>query len=392
MDFPALQQALRDLQLAGWLFYDFRGSDPLAASILGLEPGHQTRRWFYFVPAQGEAVKVVHTIESAVLDILPGKKQVYLAWQQLHQLLGETLAGGGRIAMQYSPHNGIPYVSRVDAGTVELIRSLGVEVVSSAELVQMFEARLTDAQWQAHQYAGDRLGELVQETFCEIARRLAVGTPTTEHDIQQFMMAGYQRAGLVTDHPPIVAAGPHTADPHYLPTETGSLAITAGSFVLIDTWAKRDQPGAVFADITWTGYVGRKIPAQIRQVFDIVRRARDQAVETIRQAQAAGVAIRGCDVDAACRAVISEAGFGDYFCHRTGHSIHTSAHGNGANLDNLETRDERRLIPRTCFSVEPGIYLPGKFGVRSEIDIFLPDAGSLVISGPQPQQEIVPIV
>ena len=393
MNTDAIRAALVEAGLDGWLFQDFRGSDPIARSVLGLhETQIQSRRWFYWFPANGEPVKLVHAIESNVLDELPGTKRIYLPWSQLHSSLAEILDGARRIAMQYSPNNAIPHISRVDAGTVELIRSFGVEVVSSADLVQRFEATLDDEQIASHRFAADRLGELVKDAFREIASRLDAGVATTECDIQRFLLTGFDEHGLVTDHPPIVAVDAHSADPHYFPTEDACAVIEAGSFVLIDLWAKREAPRSIFGDLTWTGYVGATIPEEHQRIFGIVRDARDAAIAAVCDAYSAGRPVRGCDVDDVCRGVITDAGYGDRFIHRTGHSIHTVGHGNGANLDNLETRDERCLIPRTCFSVEPGIYLPGQFGIRSEVDMLVSDEQTVAVTGPEPQRDLVRIV
>lgn len=394
MDVRQIQDALVAAKLEGWLFYDFRGTDPLAKSVLGIASSRMlTRRWFYFIPAIGEPVKLVHAIEDAALDDLPGQKRIYLPWPELQKILGELLTGRRRIAMQYSPNNNIPYLSRVDAGTIELVRSFGVEVVSSADLIQQFEATIDEEQWQTHVEAADRLATLVQAVFAEIATRLKRGEQATEHDIQAFMLKFYEANGLVSDNAPIVAIGPHAADPHFEPAKVGSTVIEAEQLVLIDTWAKlKEHPRSIYADITWMGYTGPRIPAEIQEVFQVVRNARDAALDAVRKAQASGRPIRGCDVDDVCRGVIVDKGYGEYFIHRTGHSIHQTDHGNGANLDNLETNDIRQLIPRTLFSIEPGIYLPGKFGIRSEIDVFLPNATDVIVSGAPPQREIFPIL
>lgn len=393
MQLQEIQTALKQAELDGWLFCDFRGSDPLGASILGLpRDTHHTRRWFYFLPATGEPTRIVHAIEAGALDALPGSKRTYFRWQQMQEFLRETVHGVRKLAMQYSPENAIPYVARVDAGTVELVRSFGVEIVSSADLVQQFEARIDDEQWEMHCVAADKLAQIMTESFEAIASRLREGIATTEYDIQQFILDRFSAENMFSDHPPIVAVNEHSADPHYAPSAVNSSPIRAGDFVLIDIWAKLEKPRSIFADITWTGYVGSKIPSQHQEIFEIVRQARDAALDAVTQAQQSGQAIRGCDLDDICRKVIADAGYGDQFIHRTGHSIHESGHGNGANLDNLETRDERRLIPRTCFSIEPGIYLPGQFGVRSELDVFLPDERSVIVSGHAPQTELVRIV
>jgi Xaa-Pro aminopeptidase len=391
MDIAGIQQALIDAGLDGWLFCDFRGSDPLAASILGLDPrAHTTRRWFYFVPARGGPTRVVHSIERGSLDAVPGRKLIYLPWQQLHEHLRATLAGSRRVAMQYSPMNAIPYVARVDAGTIELVRSCGVEVVSSADLVARFEATWTDAQLASHHYAADKISRLIDDTFAEIGRRAREHGSTTEYDVQQFMWDRYAADGLVADHPPIVGVGANSANPHYCPTASHTAPIRAGDFVLIDTWAKQNLPHAVYFDVTWVGFLGDRPPNQIVTIFNIVRDARDAAIRFVQDAVREGRPICGWQVDDACRAVIRRAGFGDDFIHRTGHSIHTTTHGNGANMDNLETRDERRLLPRTCFSIEPGIYLEGRFGVRSEVNVYVGDREAIVTGRPA-QTEIISV-
>lgn len=388
-----IQEALKDANLDGWLFYDFRQSDPLAYRILRLDDRTLgTRRWFYFVPSQGEPTKIVHSIERENLDALPGKKLVYLPWQQLHKHLKQAVSGHRRIAMQYSPNNDIPYVSRVDGGTVELVRSFGVELVCSADLVQRFEAVWTDEQLQTHLQAGPKMRQIVDETFAEIARRVEANLPTDEYQIQQYMVSLYDRHGLMADHPPIVAVNANAALPHYGPTPESSQPIRRGDFVLIDLWSKqKDNPKSVYVDITWTGFVGDEVPEKYTKIFNIVREARDSAIEFVRQAVREKRTIYGWQVDDAAREVIRNAGYGEFFIHRTGHSIGEEVHGNGANIDNLETRDNRTLIPRTCFSIEPGIYLPGDFGVRSEVDVYLGEA-EVIITGQPIQTEVVPIL
>jgi Xaa-Pro aminopeptidase len=412
----AIQAALREAKLDGWLFYDFRGSDPLAYRILKLDVrGITTRRWFYFIPATGEPVKLVHSIERAKLDQLPGKKLVFLPWQQLHAYLKQTLTAGGprfgpvrddprrpgvfgsrvqkrRIAMQYSPNNDIPYMSRVDAGTIELVRSLGVEPISSADLVQRFEAALSDAQRDSHMEAADKIHRIIMESFAEIARRIRAGTATTEYDIQQFMERRFAEENLTNDNdPPIVAVNANAANPHYQPTRETNAPIKRGDFVLFDVWGKLKKPGAAYADQTWTGYVGESVPAEHTRIFQIVREARDAAAKFVQESMRMGRVIKGADVDDVSRGVIKRAGYGAQFIHRTGHSIGEEVHGNGANIDNLETRDARRIIPRTTFSIEPGIYLEGKFGVRSEINVYTSERDA-VVTGQPIQTEVIAIL
>jgi Xaa-Pro aminopeptidase len=402
-----IQAALRDAGLDGWLFYDFRGSDPLAYRILKLDQrGITTRRWFYYIPATGEPVKLVHSIERGKLDQLPGKKLIFLPWQQLHQFLRETLAGqttGGqgarrraratrRIAMQYSPNNDIPYMSRVDAGTIELVRSFNVEPVASADLVQRFEAALSDEQRASHMEAADKIHRIIMDGFTEIARRMRAGEQTTEYDIQQFMERRFSEENLTNDNdPPIIAVNANAANPHYQPTREINAPIKRGDFVLFDVWGKLKKPGAVYADQTWTGYVGESVPEEYTRIFNIVREARDAATRFVQESIRANRSIKGADVDDVSRGVIARAGYGAQFLHRTGHSIGEEVHGNGANIDNLETKDSRRIIPRTCFSIEPGIYLEGKFGVRSEIDMYVSERDALVTGQPV-QTKIVAIL
>jgi Xaa-Pro aminopeptidase len=413
-----IQAALREAGVDGWLFYDFRGSDPLAYRILKLgQQGITTRRWFYYIPATGEPTKIVHSIERGKLDQLPGKKLIFLPWQQLHAHLRDTLTSGGRgnlvhtrrgnlrvyarrdvpgrpkrIAMQYSPNNDIPYMSRVDAGTIELIRSFGVTPVPSADLVQQFEAAWTPAQLETHQEASDKIHRIIMQAFGEIARRIRANEPTTEYDIQQFMVRRYEEEGLMSDNePPIVAVNQNAANPHYEPTRDRHAPIRRGDFVLFDVWAKLKKPGAVYTDQTWTGYVGESVPAEYARIFNIVREARDAAVRFVQESMRANRPIKGADVDDVSRGVIKRAGYGAQFLHRTGHSIGEEVHGNGANIDNLETRDARRIIPGITFSIEPGIYLEGKFGVRSEIDVHVTERDAIVTGQPI-QTEVIAIL
>lgn len=388
-----IQQALQETGgLDGWLFYDFRGSDPLAYRVLLLDSGqHVTRRWYYWIPASGEPVKLFHQIEPHVLEELPGHGQSYVSWEQQHSMLSSLLRGRHRIAMQYSPFNAIPYLSRVDAGTVDVIRSFGVDVVTSADLVQRFEAVWTDQQLESHRFAATALRRIVDETFAHVGTSISKGHALTEYSVQQFILARIHDAGMTTSSPPIVAINAHSADPHYGPTESGSAPVARGNMLLIDLWAKRTEPGSVYGDITWTAYTGAQVPEKHRLIFGHVKRGRDAALSFVREQIAQGRFPFGWEVDEVCRCVIREAGYGDFFIHRTGHSIGEEVHGNGANIDNLETRDGRQLMPRTCFSIEPGIYLPGEFGVRSELDVYVSTQEALVYSEPL-QTEIVPLL
>ena len=388
-----IQSALREIAgLNGWLFYDFRGSDPLAYRVLRLDPTlHVTRRWYYWVPAQGQPVKLMHQIEPHTLETLPGETRLYVSWEEQQAALRDVLRGAKRIVMQYSPMNAVPYISRVDAGTLELVRSFGVEVVSSADLVQRFEAVWDDRQLASHKDAAEKLRRIVDEAFGHVGNEITVRRRLTEYDLQQFILSRMKTHGLITSTPPIAAVNAHSADPHYGPPPQGSSEIAEGDLVLIDLWAKRPEPGSVYADITWTGYVGKTVPQRQRDIFAIVSRARDAALAFVRRRVEAGDFPCGWEVDDVCRAVIREAGYGDRFVHRTGHSIGEEVHGNGANIDNLETRDGRRLMPHTCFSIEPGIYLTGEFGIRSELDVYVSDREAIVHGQPV-QTEIVPIL
>jgi Xaa-Pro dipeptidase len=387
----AIQGALQRAGVDGWLFADFRGSDPLAYRILKLSNASMlSRRWYYYLPAAGEPRKLVHRIESHSLDLLPGRPQQYASWSELHVQLKGVLADSHCVAMQYSPRNAIPYVSRVDAGTVELVRSFGIEVVTSADLVQRFEAIWTPEQWEAHQYAARFLRTIIDEAFGYIRETVTNPGEVSEHIVQQFILERFDSYDMRCDKPPIVAVNAHSADPHFQPTPTSGL-IRRGDFVLLDIWAKRKEPRSVYADITWTGYVGDSIPDAYRNIFRVVQHGRDAAIDFVQDAIHAGRAICGWEVDEVARETIRKAGYGEYFIHRTGHSIGEEVHGNGANIDNYESQDERHLLPHTCFSIEPGVYLPGQFGVRSEVDMYISDRAAFVTGQPI-QLGVVPIL
>jgi Xaa-Pro aminopeptidase len=358
---------------------------------LGFRPArHVTRRWYYLIPAQGDPRGLVHRIEPWMLDDLPGIKSLYSSWQKQVEGLAHLLSGCRRVAMQYSPDNAVPYVSMVDAGTVELVRSQGVEVVTSADLIQLFEARWSEHQLETHLEAGRRVDRVRRAAFEEIAARLRRRKPVTEWDIKQYILEGFRAAGLYTDHGPIVGVNANAANPHYEPSAEQHSPIRTGDVVLIDLWARLDSdPEAVYYDITWTGYAGSEAPSEVVNVFDVVRGARDAAIGFVAGSAAAGTSIAGFQVDDAARSHIAAAGFGDAFVHRTGHSIGRDVHGAGANMDNLETHDERRIIPRTCFSIEPGIYLE-RFGIRSEVNMYVGN-GEARVTG-EIQQSLVRIV
>ena len=386
MNLSAIQSALREQKIDAWLFYDHHHRDAIAYRVLGV-PEHLmvTRRWYYVVPAEGEPRKLVHRIEAGHLDSLPGTKREYSGWQELFENLKSMLAPYRNVAMQYSPNNIVFTVSLVDAGTVELIRSFGKNIVSSADLVSRFEATLLDEQIETHFAAGKKVDAITAAAFQEIGRRVRNGG-TNEFDIQKFFAESFQREDLVTDDLPIVAVNANASNPHYGPSAEHHSPIREGDLVLLDVWAKQNQPSAVYYDITWMGFVGKAPSQKQREVFEVVKKARDAGVEKVKSAIAAGQKIAGWEVDKATRDVIETAGFGRYFIHRTGHSIATEVHGNGANMDNLEIHDERQILPNTCFSVEPGIYLP-EFGVRSEVNVLV-RKGAAEVTG-KVQSELV---
>jgi Xaa-Pro dipeptidase len=350
-----------------------------------------SRRWFYFVPAHGEPAKLVHRIESQALDHLPGTKQIYLRWQELEAGVAGLVHGTRRVAMEYVPRNANPYVSRVDAGTVELVRASGPEVVSSGDLVQRFEACWDDEQWAMHLEAAKHTRSAYDVAFAFMAERVRAKAAVRETDVQQVILEHFKANRVVCDHAPICAVGPHSGDPHYEPIAGRDAAIKEGDFVLIDLWAKCDQPRAVYSDLTRVAFVGKEVPARYREIFAIVAKARDAAIERVRHAFGCREPLQGWQVDEAARSVIEAAGFGPAFCHRTGHSIGQEVHGNGANMDGLETREQRKVLRRTCFSIEPGIYLPD-FGIRSEVDVFVDAAGQVHVTGGAPQTDVTPLL
>jgi Xaa-Pro aminopeptidase len=381
-DISGMQADLRAAKLDGWLFYDFRGRDPIAQRILQLAPGMRTRRWYYFVPAKGTPRKLVHKIETESLASLPGETLYYAGQEELRKNLAKTLGRADKVAMQYSPKNQIPYVAMVDAGTIELVRSAGAKVVSSADLVQKYEASWTAEQLESHERAGAAIDRIVRDAFQHAASCVRQKQPITEYDLQQWIRREFEKAGVATEQGPDVAVGPHASDPHYGPKPEGSSPIREGDLLLLDVWGKTKTKGSVYYDITWVGYLGTKVPDKIAKVFRVVRDARDKAVELIRTSIAAGKPLQGWQVDKAARAVIEKAGYGKYFFHRTGHSIGEAVHGNGANMDGLETHDVRHLIPRTCTSIEPGIYLP-EFGIRSEVNVYIGEGEARVTGAVQ---------
>jgi Xaa-Pro aminopeptidase len=390
-DLDAIQAALREFAIDGWLIYDFRGSNVPGRRVLDLEAkAAGTRRFLYAIPAHGVPRKLVHRIEPGALDHLPGEPRVYTRWQDWEAGVAALARGMDRVAMEYAPRGSNPYVSRVDAGTIELVRAGGPSVVSSGDLVQLFEATWDDDQWRMHREAEVLTRAAYARAWGLIAERTVEGGSVGEADVQAAILDHFNEFELTTYSPPIVAVGPHSGDPHYEPSRDRDTPIRQGDFVLIDLWAKLDRPRAVYSDLTRVGYVGTEVPVLYEEIFEIVARARDAAINRVRTAFAAGSPLHGWEVDAAARQVIETAGYGPQFIHRTGHSIGQETHGNGANMDDLETHDERLVLPRTCFSIEPGIYL-AEFGVRSEVNVFVDSACGVHVTGGL-QTRVVPIL
>jgi len=388
LDVADIQRALRAQGLDGWLLYDFHGSNPIAVQLTGLGDGPHmtTRRWYYLIPAEGQPRALVHAIERHNLDHLPGTKSVYAGRQQLDAGIDALVAGVTRVAMEYSPHCAIPYISRVDAGTAEAIRARGVEIVSSGDLVQEFEATWTPAQLASHRAASDALYRIKDRAFESAAASLREGRTATEYELQQEMVRWFAEEGLVSDSAPVVAVGANAGNPHYLPTASHSAAIVPDEVLLLDLWGKQTAPGAVFADITWVGVTASRVPDEAAKAFGAIARARDEAVRLVQQAAQDGRELRGWEVDRAARDVLEQEGFGRWVLHRTGHSLGEEVHGNGTHLDDFETHDDRRLLPRTGFTIEPGLYF-GDFGVRTEINVYRAEREA-VVTGPR-QMEIV---
>ena len=391
-DLARIQAALTEFNIDAWLMYDFRGSNILARRVLEI-PDEQmgSRRCFYCIPKSGEPHKLVHRIESGALDHLPGDRTVYLRWQELEAGVQWLLEGHSRVAMEYSPRNANPYISRVDAGTVELVRDCGVEIIPSGDLIQYFEATWDDRQWLMHQTAAIQTNAAFDIAWKCIADGIRDNGSVEEIAVQRAIMDHFANHSMTTYHPPIVGVGPHSGDPHY---ETGTgenTLIREGDFVLVDLWAKLDRPRAVYSDLTRTGFVGTEVPQKYTDIFNIVAAARDAAIACVEDAFAADRPLQGWEVDDACRKIIDDAGYGEFYFHRTGHNIGQEVHGNGAHIDNLETREERLIMKNTCFSIEPGIYQP-EFGVRSEVDVFIDAEGTVHVTGGERQTEVVAIL
>jgi Xaa-Pro aminopeptidase len=382
---PAVQKALQEDGLDAWLLYDFRGSNPIAARLTGLAGSGKmaTRRWYYLIPATGEPRGLVHAIERHNLDGVPGDKRPYSRREELAGGLKALLGGARRVAMEYSPGNNIPYVSRVDAGTVEAVRQAGAEVVSSGDLVQRFEAVWSDEVYRTHCVAADKLYRIKDRAFDLVRERVGSGT-LTEYDVQQEMLRWFEEEGLVADDTPNVSAQENAGNPHYHPSRDVHRAIRRNELVLLDLWGKLSTAGAVFADITWVGFTGTAVPDTYTRAFAAARDGRDAGIELVQRAVREGRPVRGFEVDRATRAVIERAGFGAQFIHRTGHSLGEEVHGNGVHMDDYETHDDRRLIPGTGFTIEPGVYT-SEFGVRTEINMFVGEREA-VVTGPGPLQ------
>lgn len=383
------KQYLKENKLDGWLLYDFHGKNDLARQFLELSDEQMTtRRFFYWIPVEGEPVKLVHAIEANVLDAFDGEKRIYSSWEALESQVEKLLKGSKKVAMEYSPKNAIPYVSLVDGGTIDLVRSFGVEVLSSAVFIPHFTAVLNEEEKKSQKRAAKHLETIVANAWSWIAEHLSNNQQISEYDVQQKILSDFKKLHLITDHAPIAAVNAHSADPHYEPQKERSSQIQKGDFILIDLWAKEE--GGIFADITRVGVAAKAPSAKQNEIFQIVKQARDAAVSLVRGRFKEGRKVEGWEVDRAARDVIEEAGFGKYFIHRTGHSIERSLHGSGAHMDDLEMHDVRPILPSTCFSVEPGIYLPGEFGVRLEFDVLVHTNGELEITGGS-QNEITPL-
>jgi Xaa-Pro dipeptidase len=389
VDIPEIQKDLRVAKLDGWLFYDFRGRDPIAHRILDLPAGMRTRRWYYFVPAKGTPKKLVHKIEAGALASLPGDTLYYAGQKELRDNLKKALGKSKKVAMQYSPKNAIPYVAMVDAGTVELVKSLGPKVLTSADLVQKYEACWSKEQLESHMVAARAIDVIVKEAFAHAASCIKAKKLLTEYDLQQFILKKFEEAAITNEEGPDVAVNANASDPHYAPSKEKSSPIREGDLLLLDVWGKQKAAGSVYYDISWVGYLGTKVPEKYAKVFRVLCEARDRAVELIRSSVKAGKPLQGWQVDKAARSVVDKAGYGKYFFHRTGHNIGTAVHGNGVNMDGLETQDERHLIPRTCNSVEPGIYMP-EFGMRTEVDVYVDEKDARVTGAIQ--TEILPLL
>ena len=387
-----IQQVLHETGIDAWVLYNFRDLNGIACRLLGIDESvHQTRRWIAVIPREGTPRGMIHAIETHLADNIPGEVGTYSSLDDFTIGIADLLSGFSTVAMEYSPRNAIPVVARVDAGTIELIRDAGVEVVSSGELIARIESSLDSPRIEAARSAGAACRRVMASAFHYIATRVAAQTPVSEHDVVQFILRSLEAESLVTEHDPNCSVGPNSANPHYQPAPEGSRIISEGDFVLIDLWGRRGDPDGVYGDITWTGVVGREVPQKVTEVFNVVRDAREVALELVYRAFESGEALTGAEVDRAARRLIVERGYGRYFIHRTGHSITHELHGAGTNLDALETIDDRPLIPASSFSIEPGIYLPGEFGVRSEIDVVIDESSQVHVTSSPAQSRVLPL-
>ncbi len=385
-----IQKLLKEKEIDGWLFYDFHNRDLLAYRILKLDATKlSSRRWYYYIPAAGEPVKLVSAVEKTKLDQLPGMKKIYKNWEQQYADINDILGTPKNIAMQYSPKNNIPYISIVDSGTIEIIKAYGHNIVSSADLVQAFEAIIDKKGFELHMSAGKKIDKIRADAFNEIKRCINSGIDLTEYELQQYIVNKFTENGLTCDnHFPIVGVNEHPADPHFEPTPENSYVIKKGDKVLIDLWAKENVERGIYYDITWCGFVGNTPPEKYLKIFNIVKEARDAAVDFVQTKFANQEKCFGWEVDDVTRNIIKKAGYGEYFVHRTGHSIGEEVHGNGVNIDNFETKDTRELVPGICFSIEPGIYLEDEMAVRLELDMFITHEGKAIFTGER-QSELV---
>ena len=382
MEIQDVQKHLVKEKIDGWLLYDFNGINTLARDFLQIDrKALITRRFFYWIPAKGEPVKILHRIEPHVLSDIPGTVFFYSRWQELEEQLGNLLKGVKIVAMEYSPRNAIPYVSRVDGGMIDLVRSFQVEVVSSASFLQYYTCVLDEEQYKLHKEAADLLDRVVGEAWEKIAQSLIKGTNINEYQVQQFIAEQIAMRGFMAEGTPIVGVNGHSADPHYEPSKENSSEIKKGDFVLIDLWCKKKHPKAIYGDICRVAVADAQATQRQKEIFSIVRQAQKAATDFVIDRYAKHESLKGYEVDQVSRKIIEEKGYGKYFTHRTGHNIYTQDHGPGAHIDSLETQDVRELIPRTCFSIEPGIYLQGEFGIRLEYDVFLGDQGKVYING-----------
>ncbi len=391
-DLKKMQEIIKKMNLDGWLLYDFRGSNDLALNILDIPvETHLTRRFYYFIPKEGTPTKIVNAIEAFHLNHIPGTQLKYSSHSSLSNHLEHVLKNVKKIAMEYSPMNSIPYVSKVDAGTLEQIKSYGVEIVTSGDLISLFDAVWTDEQYQENIPVANDLTKIAKDAFNLIKEKTLANITLTEYDVQKFIDNEISKKNYITEPPIIVGVNENSGNPHYAPDKDHYKEIKKGDFVLIDLWAKTNKENGVYADITWTGYMGDSVPEKYVKIFNIVAEARDAAFNFVANRFKEGKEVRGYEVDDVTRNVITKAGYGQYFFHRTGHSITTEIHGSGAHMDDYETRDERLLLPSTSFSIEPGIYLP-EFGVRSEIDVYISPEGKVIATGGERQKEVIPIL